>query len=42
MIQELGKRMDAHTEKLHVFNKELENIKNNKTELKNTKTEIYT
>ena len=40
MIQELEKKMDAQSEKLQeVFNKELENIKNNQTELKNTITE---
>lgn len=32
MIQELRNRMDAYSEKLQeVFNKELENVKNNKT-----------
>ena len=31
--------MDAQTEKLDVFNKQLENIKNNRTEMKNTITE---
>ena len=40
MIKELGRRMDAQSEKLEVFNKELENIKNNKKEMKNTITEI--
>ena len=41
MIQELRKRMDAQSKKLQeVFNKELENIKNNQTELKNTITEM--
>ena len=29
MIKELGRRMDAQSEKLEVFNKESENIKNN-------------
>ena len=29
MIKELGKRMDEQSEKLEVFNKEFENIKNN-------------
>ena len=29
MIKELGRRMDAQSEKLEVFNKELGNIKNN-------------
>ena len=28
--------MDAQSEKLEVFNKELENLKNNQTEMKNT------
>ena len=37
MIQELRKRMDAQSEKAQdVFNKELENIKGNQVELKNT------
>ena len=40
MIKELRRRMDAQSEKLEVFNKELENIKNNKTELTNTITEM--
>ena len=41
MIQELRKRMDAQSEKLQeIFNKELENTKNNQTELKNTITEM--
>ena len=31
MIKELGQRMDTWSKKLVVFNKELENIKNNKT-----------
>ena len=35
MLKELRKRMDEHSEKLEVSNKELENIKN-QTELKNT------
>lgn len=38
MLKELRKRMDEHSEKLEVSNKELENIKN-QTELKNTITE---
>ena len=33
MIKELGRRMDAQSEKLEVLNKELENIKNNQTEM---------
>ena len=37
MIKGLGRRMDAQSEKL-VFNKELENIKNN--QMKNTIIEI--
>ena len=40
MIKELGRRMDTQSEKSEIFNKELENIKNNQTELKNTITEI--
>ena len=41
MIQDLQKRMDAQSEKLQeVLNKELENIKHNHTELKNTITEM--
>ena len=36
MIQELGKKMDTQNKKLQeLYNKELENIKNNQTELKN-------
>ena len=38
MLYELGGRMDEHSEKL---NKELENIKKNQTELKNTITEVF-
>ena len=38
IIQELEKRMDAQSKKLQVFNKELENIKNNQTGLKNIVT----
>ena len=39
MIQEFGKRMEAQSEKLQeVFNKGLEKIKNNQTQLKNTIT----
>jgi len=34
MIRELTRRMDAQSEKLEVFNKELENIKNNQTDQK--------
>ena len=37
VVQELGKRMDAQSKKLQaVFNKELKNIKNDQTELKNS------
>ena len=36
MIKKLRKIMDAQSEKLEVFNKELENLKNNQTEMKNT------
>ena len=32
--------MDAQSEKLEVSNKELENIKNNQTELKNYKNKL--
>ena len=35
MIKELERRMDAQNEKLEVFNKELENTKNNQAEIKN-------
>ena len=31
MVKELERRMDAQSEKLEVFNKELENIKNNQS-----------
>ena len=37
MFNELGRKMDEHSEK---FNKELENIKKNQTEPKNTITEV--
>ena len=40
MIKELKRRMDAQSEKLEVFNKELENIKKNQTEMKNTIIEM--
>ena len=39
MIKELRGRMNAQSEKLEVF-KELENIKNNQTGIKNTITEM--
>ena len=43
MIQELGKSMDAQSEKLQeVFNKKLENTKDNQTELNNTITKMKT
>lgn len=32
MFKELGRRLDEHSEKLEVFNKELKNIKRNKDE----------
>ena len=35
MMKELGRRMDAQN-KLEVFNKELENIKTDETEMKNS------
>ena len=38
MIKELRRRMDEHSEK---FNKELEDIENNQTDLKKTITEIF-
>lgn len=38
MFKELGRRLDDQSEKLDVFNKELENIKQNQIE--STKTEI--
>ena len=34
ILKELRRRMDEQSEKLEVFNKELENIKKNATELK--------
>ena len=40
MIKELERRMDAQNEKLEVFNKELENTKNNRAEIKNIITEM--
>ena len=43
MIKELGRKMDAQSEKLEVFNKELENLKKNQTKVMNTITnEKYT
>ena len=37
MIQNLGKRMEVKIEKMHeMFTKDLEEIKNKKTEIKNT------
>ena len=43
MIKELGRRMDAQSEKLEILNEEIENIKNHQTEMKNTITnEKYT
>ena len=42
MIKKLGRRMVEQSEKLEVFNKELEDIKNNQTEVKNTITEMKT
>ena len=38
--QRTGRRMDKQREKFKVFNKELENIKNNQTKMKNTITEM--
>ena len=37
MLTELGRKMDEHSE---ILNKEVENIKKNQSELKNTITEI--
>ena len=39
MIKDLGRKMDAHTEKLEVFNRELENMEKIQTEMKNKITE---
>ena len=36
MIKERGRRMDEESKKFKVFNKELQNIKNNQTEMKST------
>ena len=40
MFKGLGRRLDEQIEKLNVLNKELENIKKNQTEMKNTITEM--
>ena len=41
MIQDLGKRMEAKIEKMQeMFNKDLEELKNNQTEMNNTITEM--
>ena len=41
MIQDLGKRMEAKTEKMQkMFNKDLEELKNKQTEMNNTITEM--
>ena len=40
IIKEVGRRMDAEREMLEVFSKELENSKNNQTDMKNTITEM--
>ena len=40
--QKLRRSMDIHSEKLEVFNKGLQNIKNIQTEMKNTITEMKT
>ena len=43
MIQNLGNRMEARIEKTqHMFNKDLEELKNKKTEMNNTITEMKT
>ena len=40
MIKELWRRRDVQSEKLEVYNKELENIQNYQTEMRNTITEM--
>ena len=40
IIKEVGRRMNAEREVLEVFSKELENTKNNQTDMKNTITEM--
>ena len=41
MIQDLGKRMEAKIEKMQeIFNKDLEELKNQQTEMNNTVTEM--
>ena len=41
MIQNLGNRMEARTEKIpEMFNKDLEELKNKQTEMNNTITEM--
>ena len=40
MIKELRRRMDEQNEKLEFFKKDLENIKKNQTDMKNTISEI--
>ena len=40
MLKKFGRRMDEHSEKLEVSNKELENIKMNQIHLNNTINEI--
>ena len=43
MIQELGKRREAKVEKMQeMFNKDLEELKNEQTEMNNTITEMKT
>ena len=43
MIQDLGKRMEAKTEKMQeMFNKDLEELKNKETEMNSTITEMKT
>ena len=37
IIKELGRIIDVQSEKLEFFNKELDTIKNNQTEMKNKK-----
>ena len=36
MVKKLGRRMDIQSKKLEVLKRELENLKHNQTEMKNT------
>ena len=41
MVQDLGKRMEAHTEKIQeMFNEDLDELKNKQKEVSNTITEL--